>query len=163
QLQLDEIPAERLSLLNQTDRSNYLERRIELEPARTGWMPLRQQLRKPLLILMAVVGVVLLIACGNVANLLLARTAARQKEVAVPLALGVGRFRLIRQLITESLVLAVAGGALGLLFAYQGTRILLDYLPQQRPILLDVRPDARLLGFTLAVSVFTGILFGLAP
>src|SRR5262249_10321603 len=108
-------------------------------------------------------GVVLLIACGNVANLLLARTAARQKEIAVRLALGVGRFRLIRQLITESLVLAVAGGALGVLFAYQGTRILLDYLPQQRPILLDVRPDARLLGFTLAVSVFTGILFGLAP
>lgn len=79
------------------------------------------------------------------------------------LALGAGRFRLIRQLLTESVLLAVMGGALGLLFAYQGTRVLVTYLPQQRPVFFDLTPDARVLGFTLAISVLTGILFGLAP
>ena len=111
-------------------------------------------------ILMAVVGLVLLIACANVANLLLARSTARQKEIAVRLAIGASRKRLIRQLLTESALLAMLGGALGLLFAWWGGDLLLAVVSRNHE---SIPPDSRILAFTAVVSLLTGVLFGLAP
>jgi predicted permease len=161
--QLDEIAAARSANWTPTQRRNHFERRIELESGSAGWTFLRQRFREPLLILMVTVALVLLVACVNIANLLLARAATRRKEIAVRLALGAGRFRLIRQLLTESVLLAVLGGAAGLLFAYWCARVLLSYLPQQTQVSLDVAPDGQVLVFTLAVSILTGLLFGLTP
>src|SRR5262247_4099369 len=135
---------------------------VRLETGGGGYT-LRNKFRQPLLILMTTVALVLLIACVNVANLLLSRAATRRKEIAVRLAVGAGRFRLIRQLLTESLLLAMIGGVAGLFFARFCARALLAYLPEQTRGALDVAPDARVLGFTLAISVMTGLLFGLAP
>ena len=136
------------------------QRRIVFAPGAKGMPGIRGQFAAPLLILMSVVSLVLLIACANVASLLLARAAARRKEIAVRLALGAGRFRLARQFFTESLMLAAAGGALGLVFGVWSARALTGFLANH---VLDVSLDLRVLAFTLIVSAATGLLFGAAP
>jgi predicted permease len=137
---------------------------VELTPAGRGLSDLRRQFSLSLRILMAVVLVVLLIACANVANLLLARTTARQKEFAARLAIGAGRVRLVRQLFTESLLLASLGGVAGIFLAWWGSRLLVLMAssgPQALP--LDVRPNLRILAFTLIGSLLSAVVFGTGP
>jgi predicted permease len=139
--------------------------RLELASVAHGLASLRKHFGDPLFLLMAAVGLVLLIACANVASLMLARTAARQKEFAVRFALGAELWRIFRQLLTESLLVAVAGGLLGIFFAYLGASSLATFLSANwySSLAINVHPDVRVLGFTMAIAALTGILFGLAP
>ena len=144
--------------------SEFLKSTLSAEPQAAGLSDLRASYRAALITLMVVVVVVLLIACGNVANLLLARARARQREAAVRLAVGAGRGRLMRQLLTESLVLASLGTALGVLFAIWGSRALVAMLSTPRSkVYLDLGLDWRMLAFTAFVAVATGLLFGIVP
>jgi putative ABC transport system permease protein len=120
-------------------------------------------IKPQLYILLGAVAFVLLIACANVANLLLAKASTRHREIAIRTALGAGRVRLIRQLLTESVIMAIAGGALGLLLAYWGVRVLVSISPDTIPRSKTIGLDMQALGFTLAISLITGILFGLVP
>lgn len=138
---------------------------VTLVNAQTGLTGSRGRFANPLYVLMFAVGIILLIACSNVAGLMLARAAARQKEMALRLALGAGRMRIVRQLLTDSLLLAATGGILGIVFASWGSRTIVSFVSnnQPRPLTFATGLDLRVLGFTVAVSLFTGILFGFAP
>ena len=137
---------------------------LSVEEAGSGVDSLRRQYSRPLLVLMTMVAFILAIACANIANLLLARTAARRREIAVRLSLGASRRRVVRQLLTESLLLALPGGLLGLGIAAAGIRFLLWLLAGGRQdFSLQAEIDWRILTFTLGVAFATGILFGVAP
>ena len=137
---------------------------MEVQPAGAGLSQLRDQFGNPALVLMAVVALLLLIACANMASLLLARGAARQREMAVRVSLGAGRFRLLRQAMTESVLLAASGGLLGILLAYWGTGMLAGIMGSGRQrVELQAHPDLSVLLFTAGIALMTGVLIGLAP
>ncbi len=154
----------RIADTSERDRRTFLNATISLLPAAAGRSSLRREMSRPLLALMAIVALVLLIACGNVANLLLARAAGRQREIAVRLALGAARWQIVRQLMVESVLLALAGGAAGVAVANAGAAALLSFMPGDAGTLgLDTTPDARILLFNFGVALVTGLLFGLVP
>ena len=146
------------------DLSRYLAEPFNARPAANGPAALAREYEQPLFTIMAVVAMVLLIACANIANLLLARASARRHELSVRLALGASRARIARQLIAESLLLSMTGALLGLLFAQWGSHLLIRQLsPETEAIVLDLSLDWRVLGFTAAVAIMTALIFGTVP
>ncbi len=149
---------------SQTVRTNFVKRHLSLLPGRKGVSAPQGQLSDAMAILMAMVGVLLLIACANVANLLIARATARQREISIRLAMGASRARLVRQLLAESLLLALGGGFLGLIVADWTGDVLLKFAPNDPSAQgFSSHPDTRVFLFALALSVFTGIVFGIIP
>ncbi|MGD0695931.1 MAG: ABC transporter permease [Terriglobia bacterium] len=146
------------------NQQEFLKQSFLTFPAATGVSGLRREFTEPLNILMAVVGLVLLIACANIASLMLARAATRHREIAVRQALGASRMRLIRQLLTECILLSSAGAVVGVLFARWGSALLVRYISTaNNQVFLDLSLDGRVLGFTAAIAVLTGVLFGVLP
>jgi predicted permease len=149
---------------SQYSRDRFLEGRLRVEKADIGYSSLRNDFSTALVVLMCMVGLVLLIACANVANLLIARGFMRQREIAVRLSLGASRGQLVRQLLVESLLLAFLGGIAGVAVAVGLTRGLLALVPSEgNPLLIQASPDVRVLGFTFGLTLLTGVLFGLLP
>jgi predicted permease len=145
-------------------RGRFLQGTIHVQKAATGYSSVRNEFSTALIVLMCMVGLVLLIACANVANLLIARASARQKEIAVRLSIGASRGQLVRQLLVESMVLSAAGGVAGVGLAYAMARGLLALVPVEgNPLLVRPEPDQRILLFTLGLTFLTGLVFGLLP
>lgn len=145
-------------------REALLQSSLQLVPGGTGWTPLRRQYQKPLYVLLSITGLVLIVACANVANLLLARSTARRREIAIRLAIGASRGRIVRQLLIESLLLAGIGAVLGLALARIGSEVLLRLVSSGTQVIrLDVGLNADVLGFALVATLLTVVLFGLAP
>ena len=145
-------------------QAEFLKSSFSLQPAATGFSEAAGQYRTALFVLMAIVSLVLLIACANIANLLLARGVARQREFSVRMAIGASRGRVIRQLMTESFFLSVLGTGGGFLLAVWGSKLLVHLLSKtDHPLDVNLRPDSHLLAFTIAASLLTAVLFGLAP
>jgi predicted permease len=150
--------------LSPYDRSQFFKRTLTVETAATGYSGMREMFSTALIVLMCMAVLILLVACSNVASLMLARAAARQKEIAVRLAIGAGRGMLIRSLLAESLMLACAGVVLGLILSEASIRALLAMMPSgNRLTMLHAHPDIRVLLFSVVVALATGLLFGLAP
>jgi len=160
-LLLAEVP---LMKLSEATKRQFLERPLQLEPGASGRQVLQADARQPLIFLVVMVSLVLLIACANLASLLVARGEARQREIAVRLAVGAARWRLVRQLFTENLLLAILGGAAGVLFAVWTLAFLVQTMQESIGVLgLEKQLDGRILAFAIALSLLTALLFGLLP
>ncbi|HUE43245.1 MAG TPA: ABC transporter permease [Candidatus Sulfotelmatobacter sp.] len=152
------------SKISPYDRALFFKRTLAVEIASNGFSDMRGQFSTALVVLMSMAGLILLVACSNVASLMVSRAAARQKEIAVRLAIGAGRWTLIRSLLVESLMLAGAGVVLGLLLSEAAIQTLLAMMPSEgQLVMLHAQPDMRILMFSIAVALATGLLFGLAP